>query len=57
MARVLKRLDLTAKSFFALVERRLVLRRQLFELALASDRTYMLDDPDARRAAPSWLGR
>jgi benzoyl-CoA-dihydrodiol lyase len=44
--RVLKRLDLTAKSLFALVEPGSCFAGTLFELALAADRTYMLDDPD-----------
>jgi benzoyl-CoA-dihydrodiol lyase len=45
MARVLKRMDLTARSFFAIVEPASCFGGSLFELALASDRTYMLDDP------------
>ncbi len=45
MARVLRRLDLTAKSFFALVEPGSCFAGNLLELALASDRTYMLNDP------------
>jgi benzoyl-CoA-dihydrodiol lyase len=46
MHRVLKRLDLTAKSFFALVEPGSCFAGSLFELALAADRTYMLDGGD-----------
>ncbi|HEU4594166.1 MAG TPA: enoyl-CoA hydratase-related protein, partial [Pyrinomonadaceae bacterium] len=46
MARVLRRLDLTAKSFFALVEPGSCFAGNLLELALSADRTYMLDDPD-----------
>ncbi|MBA3243501.1 MAG: benzoyl-CoA-dihydrodiol lyase, partial [Acidobacteria bacterium] len=46
MARVLRRLDLTAKSFFALVEPGSAFAGNLLELALSADRTYMLDDPD-----------
>jgi benzoyl-CoA-dihydrodiol lyase len=42
--RVLKRLDLTAKSFFALVEPGSCFAGTLLELALAADRVYMLDD-------------
>jgi benzoyl-CoA-dihydrodiol lyase len=45
--RTLKRLDLTSRSFFALVEPGSSFAGTLFELALAADRTYMLDDPDA----------
>jgi benzoyl-CoA-dihydrodiol lyase len=43
MARVLRRTDLTAKSFFALVEPGSCFVGSLFELALAADRSYMLD--------------
>ncbi len=46
MRRVLKRLDLTAKSFFALVEPGSCFAGSLFELAVAADRTYMLDGGD-----------
>jgi benzoyl-CoA-dihydrodiol lyase len=46
MARVLRRLDLTAKSFFALVEPGSCFAGNLFELLLASDRGYMLNDPE-----------
>ena len=42
--RVLKRLDLSAKSFFALVEPGSCFAGSLLELALAADRVYMLDD-------------
>jgi benzoyl-CoA-dihydrodiol lyase len=44
--RTLKRLDLTARSFFALIEPGSCFAGTLFELALASDRSYMLDDPE-----------
>lgn len=47
MARVLRRLDLTAKSFFAIVEPDSCFAGSLLELLLASDRSYMLNDPDA----------
>jgi benzoyl-CoA-dihydrodiol lyase len=46
--RVLKRLDVTAKSFFALVEPGSCFAGSLLELALAADRVYMLDHPDER---------
>jgi benzoyl-CoA-dihydrodiol lyase len=46
MARVLRRLDLTAKSFFALIEPGSCFAGGLLELALAADRVYMLNDPD-----------
>ena len=44
MARVLRRLDLTAKSFFAMVEPKSCFAGNLLELLLASDRSYMLMD-------------
>jgi len=47
MARVLRRLDLTAKSFFAVVEPGSCFAGNLLELLLASDRSYMLEDSDA----------
>jgi benzoyl-CoA-dihydrodiol lyase len=46
MARVLRRLDLTAKSFFAFVEPGSCFAGSLLELLLASDRSYMLNNPD-----------
>ncbi|NOT62458.1 MAG: benzoyl-CoA-dihydrodiol lyase [Acidobacteria bacterium] len=45
MARVLRRLDLTAKSFFAIIEPDSCFAGNLLELALAADRSYMLNDP------------
>jgi len=50
MARVLRRLDLTAKSFFAVVEPGSCFAGNLLELLLASDRSYMLQDSDASLA-------
>lgn len=47
MARVLRRLDLTAKSFFAMIEPGSCFAGNLLELALAADRTYMANDPDS----------
>jgi benzoyl-CoA-dihydrodiol lyase len=44
--RTLKRMDLTSRSFFALIEPGSCFAGTLFELALASDRQYMLDDPE-----------
>jgi benzoyl-CoA-dihydrodiol lyase len=44
--RTLKRLDLTARSIIALIEPGSCFAGTLFELALAADRSYMLDDPD-----------
>jgi benzoyl-CoA-dihydrodiol lyase len=46
MRRVLKRLDLTAKTLFALVEPGSAFAGSLLELALASDRAYMKDSED-----------
>ncbi|HKS30118.1 MAG TPA: 2,3-epoxybenzoyl-CoA dihydrolase [Pyrinomonadaceae bacterium] len=46
MARVLRRLDLTAKSFFAIIEPGSCFAGNLLELALSADRTYMLNNPD-----------
>src|SRR5258708_2338704 len=46
MARVLRRLDLTAKSLFSLVEPGSCFAGNLLELLLASDRGYMLNSPD-----------
>jgi benzoyl-CoA-dihydrodiol lyase len=48
MRRVLKRLDLSAKSFFALVEPGSCFVGSLLELALASDRIYMKDAADEK---------
>jgi benzoyl-CoA-dihydrodiol lyase len=44
--RTLKRLDLTSRSFFALIESGSCFAGTLFELALAADRSYMLDDQE-----------
>ena len=41
--RVLKRVDLTARTFYALIEPGSAFAGSLFELALASDRSYMRD--------------
>ena len=46
MKRTLKRMDLTARSFFALIEPGSSFAGSLFELVLAADRSYMLDDPE-----------
>jgi benzoyl-CoA-dihydrodiol lyase len=44
--RTLKRLDLTSRSLFAIIEPGSAFAGTLFELALAADRSYMLDHPD-----------
>jgi benzoyl-CoA-dihydrodiol lyase len=50
MKRVLKRMDVTSKSFFALVDEGSCFVGSLFELALAADRAYMLDSESVRVA-------
>src|SRR3954451_6131885 len=44
--RTLKRMDLTARSFIACIEPENAFAGTLCELALAADRSYMLDDPE-----------
>ena len=48
--RTLKRLDLTARSLFALIEPGNAFAGTLFDAALACDRIYMLDHPDEDNA-------
>ncbi len=48
--RVLKRLENTAKSFYAVADRGTAFAGTLLELALACDRIYLLDDDEARVA-------
>jgi benzoyl-CoA-dihydrodiol lyase len=43
--RTLKRLDLTSRSLYAVIEPGSCFAGSLFELALAADRSYLLDDP------------
>ena len=45
-ARVMRAFDLTARSFFAVAEQDSCFAGSLFELAMASDRFYMLEDED-----------
>jgi benzoyl-CoA-dihydrodiol lyase len=54
--RVLKRLDVTAKSLIALVEPGSAFAGSVAEIALAADRVFMLDDPDADPVARIHLG-
>jgi benzoyl-CoA-dihydrodiol lyase len=57
--RTLKRLDLTARSFFAIIEPGNAFAGTLLELALAADRIYMLDDaeqPNAIQLSPMNAG-
>ncbi len=44
--RVLKRVDVTSRSFFSLIDEGSCFAGSLLELALASDRVYMKDDED-----------
>jgi benzoyl-CoA-dihydrodiol lyase len=54
MKRVLKRMDLTSRTFFALIEEGSAFGGSLFELALAADRSYMFhDDAEANVVALS----
>jgi benzoyl-CoA-dihydrodiol lyase len=48
--RTLKRLDVSARTFFAFIEPGNAFAGTFFELALAADRSYMLDDPDQPNA-------
>jgi benzoyl-CoA-dihydrodiol lyase len=67
VARVLRRLDLTAKSLFAIFDPESCFSGSLLEIALACDRRYMLDDakrPVSVRASqlcdgilPTWNGQ
>jgi benzoyl-CoA-dihydrodiol lyase len=50
MGRVLRRFDATARSFFAIVDEGSCFAGSLLELALAADRSYMLEDPDGKVA-------
>ncbi len=44
MKRVLKRMDLTAKTFFALIDEGTAFAGSLFEFAIAADRAYMFEE-------------
>jgi benzoyl-CoA-dihydrodiol lyase len=48
LKRVLKRIDVSSRSVFALIEPGSCFTGTLLELALAADRSYMLDDPGQR---------
>jgi benzoyl-CoA-dihydrodiol lyase len=50
--RTLSRLDVSARSVFALIDRGSCFAGTLLELALAADRSYMLALPDERAAEP-----
>jgi benzoyl-CoA-dihydrodiol lyase len=51
MKRVLKRLDLTARSLLAVIDQGSCFAGSLFELALAADRSYMLATDDGPKVA------
>ena len=53
LRRTLARLDVTSRSLIALVDQGSCFAGTLYELALACDRIYMLDLPDAPDAAPA----
>jgi benzoyl-CoA-dihydrodiol lyase len=55
MGRVLRRLDLTARSLFAVIDKGSAFAGSLLEIALAADRTYMLDDEEGPQVAFSRL--
>jgi benzoyl-CoA-dihydrodiol lyase len=48
MRRTFARLEVSARSIYALVEPGSCFAGTLFELALAADRVYMLDDPESK---------
>ena len=52
LRRTLARLDVSARSMFALIERGSCFAGTLLEIALAADRSYMLALPDGPDAAP-----
>jgi benzoyl-CoA-dihydrodiol lyase len=53
LRRTLARLDVTSRSLIALVDQGSCFTGTLYELALACDRIYMLDLPDAPASAPA----
>ncbi len=56
MKRVLKRLDMSAKSFFALIDQGSCFAGSLLELAFAADRSYMLDEEGVQVAVTAMNG-
>lgn len=56
LRRTLARLDVTSRSLFAFIEPGSCFAGTLFELALAADRIYMLDDGEAESPATIVLG-
>jgi benzoyl-CoA-dihydrodiol lyase len=57
MRRTFARLDVTSRSIFSLVEPGSCFAGTLLELALASDRVYMLDTPDGAEKATMTLSK
>ena len=53
LRRTLARLEVSSRTLIALIEPRSAFAGTLFELALAADRAYMLDLPDAPGQAPT----
>jgi benzoyl-CoA-dihydrodiol lyase len=53
LRRTLRRLDMSSRSMFAVIERGSCFVGTLFEAALAADRSYMLDDTDDPAASPA----
>ncbi len=52
LRRTFARLDVSSRSFFAVIERQSCFAGTLLELALAADRSYMLDLPDGDNDTP-----
>src|SRR5262249_22013760 len=57
MRRTFARLDVSARSMYAIVEPGSCFAGTLLELALAADRVYMLDDPEQAQPATLTLSR
>lgn len=55
MARVLRRFDMTSKTFFAVADAESCFSGSLLELLLASDRSYVFDDPSVSFATSPLL--
>ena len=53
LRRTLARIDVGSRSLFALIEERSCFAGTLFELALAADRSYMLDLPEGEGTPPT----
>src|SRR5262252_583167 len=53
LRRALARLDVSSRTLFAVIDKGSCFAGTLFELALAADRSYMLDLPDDEASAPT----